>query len=64
MTQYIVKARYTDHQHRSHYITEEVDLADRRYIEDFIRKLPSGDNTKIGETGVLISGFSTSLSNQ
>ena len=37
MTQYIVKARYTDHQNRSHYITEEVDLADRRYIEDFIR---------------------------
>ena len=37
MTQYIVKARHTDHQNRSHYITEEVDLADRRYIEDFIR---------------------------
>ena len=37
MTQYIVKARYTDHQDRSHYITEEVDLADRRYIEEFIR---------------------------
>ena len=37
MTQYIVKARYTDHQHRSHYITEEGDLADRKYIEDFIR---------------------------
>ena len=37
MTQYIVNARYTDHQHRSHYITEEVDLADRKYIEDFIR---------------------------
>ena len=37
MPQYIVKARYTDQQNRSHYITEEVDLADRRYIDDFIR---------------------------
>ena len=43
MTQYIVKARYTDHQHRSHYITEEVDLADRKYIEAFIRsRYPDG----------------------
>ena len=25
-------------------------------LDDFIRKLPSGDNTKIGENGVLISG--------
>ena len=37
MTQYIVNARYTDHQNRSHYITETVDTADRRYIQDFIR---------------------------
>ena len=28
MTQYIVNARYTDHQNRSHYITETVDTAD------------------------------------
>ena len=37
MTQYIVNARYTDHQNTSHYITENVDTADRRYIQDFIR---------------------------
>ena len=37
MTQYIVNARYTDNQNRSHYITETVDTADRRYIQDFIR---------------------------
>ena len=37
MTQFTVNARYTDHQHRSHYITEIVDSADRRYIQDFIR---------------------------
>ena len=37
MTQYIVNARYTDHHERSLYITETVDTADRRYIQDFIR---------------------------
>ena len=34
MTQYIVNARYTDHQERSHYITETVDSSDRRFIQD------------------------------
>ena len=37
MTQYIVSARYTDLQERSHYITETVDTSDRRFIQDFIR---------------------------
>ena len=50
MTQYIVKARYTDLQHRSHYITEEVDLSDRRYIEDFIRnRYPVGKHLIINQ---------------
>ena len=37
MTQYIVSGRYNDHQGRSHYFTETIDTADRRYIQDFIR---------------------------
>jgi hypothetical protein len=37
MTQYIVKGRYTDSTGRSHNFVEETDLADRGYIEDFIR---------------------------
>ena len=37
MTQFTVNARYTDHQERSHYITETVDTSDRRFIQDFIR---------------------------
>ena len=37
MTQFTVNARYTDHQNRSHYITETVDTSDRIYIQDFIR---------------------------
>ena len=37
MTQYIVKGRYTDSTGRSHNFVEETDLADRGYIEEFIR---------------------------
>ena len=32
MTQYIVKARYTDHQNRSHHITEEVEAEEEQSI--------------------------------
>ncbi len=37
MTIYNVKARYTDDRGRSHHITLQSDLADRRYIEQLIR---------------------------
>ena len=50
MTQYIVKGRYTDHQNRSHHITEEVDTADGRYIQDFIRsRYPVGKHLFINQ---------------
>ena len=37
MTIFNVKARYTDDRGRSHHITLQSDLADRRYIEQLIR---------------------------
>ena len=37
MTIYNVKARYTDDRGRSHNITQQADLSDRRYIEQLIR---------------------------
>jgi len=50
MTQYIVKARYTDLQDRSHHITEEVDVADREHIKQFIRsRYPVGKHLFINQ---------------
>ena len=34
---HIAKIRYIDEQNRSHYITIESDVADRRHIEDLVR---------------------------